>query len=46
MREVKHFGLAIFVFLFAIFFGTSYLWGLEIDTHAFLNNEIIRRYSI
>ena len=45
-REVKHFGLLIFVLLLAIFSGTSRLWGLEKNTHAFLNREIVRRYSI
>jgi hypothetical protein len=46
MREVKYFGLVVFVLLLSISSGTSYLWGLEKDTHAFLNNEIVRRYSI
>jgi hypothetical protein len=46
MREVNNFGLVVFVLLLAISSGTSDLWGLEKDTHAFLNREITLKYSI
>ncbi|MFH0811689.1 MAG: hypothetical protein V2A69_02465 [Pseudomonadota bacterium] len=46
MREVKHFGLVIFVLLLTISSGASNLWSLEKATHEFLNSEITLNYSI
>jgi len=46
MRELKHLGLVVCIIFISTFFGISPLWGLEKDTHAFLNREITLKYSI
>ncbi|MGQ9645161.1 MAG: hypothetical protein ACUVWO_01310 [Thermodesulfobacteriota bacterium] len=46
MREVRRFGLVFFVFLLAVFSKIPDLCGLEKDTHALLNREIVQSYSI
>jgi hypothetical protein len=46
MREVKAFVQVILILFLAIFSKASYLWGLEKETHAYLNEQIVQKYSI